>query len=99
MTALAYQHTNSLTLCTGVVSRIPGMAKYVDLSPYWTEDKGVSIQQAKERTGLDRRTLSAAKKGLLDRSQYDTLYKLREFASELAGRQLTLEELFKGVEE
>lgn len=71
------------------------MPKYVDLSPYWTEDKDLSIQKAKEKTGLDKRTLSAAKKGLLERAQFDTLFRLRDLASELAGKPLTLEEIFK----
>ncbi|WP_445634556.1 hypothetical protein NSTC745_06377 [Nostoc sp. DSM 114161] len=69
--------------------------KYVDLSPYWTDDKQLSIQKAKDKTGLDKRTLSAAKKGQLDRGQFETLYKLRDLASELAGRPLSLEEIFR----
>lgn len=79
----------------GLVSRTPEMTKYVDLSPYWTDDKELSIQAARDKTGLDKRTLSAAKKGQLDRGQFETLYKLRKLASELAGRELKLEELFK----
>ncbi|BAZ52478.1 hypothetical protein NIES4103_51390 [Nostoc sp. NIES-4103] len=71
------------------------MPKYVDLSPYWTEDKNISIQKAKDMTGLDKRTLSSARKGLLERGQFETLFKLRDLASELAGKQLTLEEIFK----
>ncbi|MEA5578708.1 hypothetical protein [Anabaena sp. UHCC 0451] len=68
--------------------------KYVDLSGYWTEDKNISIQKAKEMTGLDKRTLSSAKKGQLDRGHFETLFKLRDLASELAGKPLTLEEIF-----
>ena len=68
--------------------------KYVDLSPYWTDSKQMSIQSARDKTGLDKRTLSAARKGMLDRGHFETLYKLRELASELAGRELTLEEIF-----
>jgi DNA-binding Xre family transcriptional regulator len=71
------------------------MPKYVDLSRYWTEDKNLSIQKAREKTGLDKRTLSAAKKGQLERGQFETLFKLRDLASELAGKSLTLEEIFK----
>ena len=74
------------------------MPKYVDLSPYWTEDKDLSIQKARDKTGLDKRTLSAAKKGLLERAQFDTLFKLRDLASELAGKPLALEDIFKDDE-
>ncbi|QSJ17068.1 hypothetical protein JYQ62_36380 [Nostoc sp. UHCC 0702] len=75
------------------------MPKYVDLSPYWTEDKNISIQKAKDMTGLDKRTLSSARKGLLERGQFETLFKLRDLASELAGKPLTLEEIFKDDQE
>ena len=75
------------------------MPKYVDLSPYWTEDKNISIQKAKDMTGLDKRTLSSARKGLLERGQFETLFKLRDLASELAGKPLTLEEIFKEGQE
>jgi hypothetical protein len=71
------------------------MPKYVDLSRYWTEDKNLSIQKAKEMTGLDKRTLSSAKKGQLERGQFETLFRLRDLASFLAGKPLTLEEIFK----
>jgi hypothetical protein len=71
------------------------MPKYVDISRYWTEDKNLSIQKAKDLTGLDKRTLSSAKKGHLDRGQFETLFKLRDLASELAGKQLSLEDIFK----
>lgn len=71
------------------------MTKYVDLSSYWTEDKNLSIEKAKEMTGLDKRTLSSAKKGHLERAQFETLFKLRDFASNLAGKPLALEEIFK----
>jgi DNA-binding Xre family transcriptional regulator len=70
------------------------MPKYVDLSPYWTDDKDMSIQKANQKTGLDKRTLSAAKKGHLDRGHFETLFKLKELASELAGKPLNLEEIF-----
>lgn len=71
------------------------MTKYVDLSPYWTEDKNLSIEKAKKMTGLDKRTLSSAKKGYLERAQFETLFKLRDLASNLAGKPLALEEIFK----
>jgi hypothetical protein len=54
------------------------VTKYIDLSSYWTEDKNTSIQKAKEMTGLDKRTLSSAKKGQLDRGHFETLFKLRD---------------------
>ncbi|MCC5670452.1 hypothetical protein LC653_43420 [Nostoc sp. CHAB 5784] len=56
------------------------MPKYVDLSRYWTEDKNLSIQKAKEMTGLDKRTLSSAKKGQLERGQFETIDGLWEFS-------------------
>jgi hypothetical protein len=71
------------------------MPKYVDLSPYWTDDKNLSIQKAREKTGLDKRTLSAARKGQLDRGQFETLFRLRDLASELAGMPIALEDLFR----
>lgn len=92
---LTHQHGKARKVCSGVIFQNPEMPKYVDLSPYWTDDKDLSIQKAKDKTGLDKRTLSAAKKGLLERGQFETLFKLRELASELAGRPLTLEEIFK----
>lgn len=77
--------------------RIPmqRMVKYIDLSKFWTEDKDLSIETAHEKTGLNRRTLASAKKGLLDRCQIDTLFKLRDLASELAGKQVSFDEIFK----
>jgi hypothetical protein len=92
---LTHQHTKARNIGSEPIPRPPEMTKYVDLSPYWTDDKDLSIQGAKDKTGLDKRTLSAAKKGHLDRGQFETLYKLRELASELAGRDLKLEEIFK----
>jgi len=70
------------------------VVRYVDLSPFWTDPNQPTIADAMRETGLDRRTLSAARKGHLDRSQYETLFALRDFASTLAGRPLVLEELF-----
>lgn len=88
-----HQHVKPSKLVSEVVEKFE-MAKYVDLSPYWTDSKQMSIQSARDKTGLDKRTLSAARKGMLDRGHFETLYKLRELASELAGRELTLEEIF-----
>ena len=75
------------------------MAIYIDLSRYWTNPKNPSIEEAKRKTGLDKRTLSAARKGHLERSQFETMFALRDFASELAGKKLSLEEIFKKSEE
>ncbi|GAX46111.1 hypothetical protein NIES4075_71320 [Tolypothrix sp. NIES-4075] len=97
--SLAHQRTKVVLLARklGSEQKIYGfeMPKYVDLSRYWTEEKNLSIQKAKEMTGLDKRTLSAAKKGQLERGQFETLFKLRDLASELAGKPLMLEEIFK----
>ncbi|WP_256090766.1 hypothetical protein [Nostoc sp. KVJ20] len=77
--------------------RIPiqRMVKYIDLSKFWTEESDLSIETAHEKTGLNRRTLSSAKKGLLDRCQIDTLFKLKDLASDLAGREVSFDEIFK----
>lgn len=75
-------------------SKPPSKPAYVDLSPFW-KDASPTISDAIEKTGLDRRTLSAAKKGHLDRCQVETLFKLRDFASELADRKLSLEDICK----
>lgn len=95
---LTHRHVNTRKVVSGIISQIPEMPKYVDLSPFWTDDKEISIQKARDKTGLDKRTLSAAKKGQLDRGQFETLFKLRDFASELAGRPLMLEEIFKNAD-
>lgn len=91
---MTHQYVKARKLISRVIENFE-MARYVDLSPYWTEDKKLSIQSAKDKTGLDKRTLSAAKKGQLDRGHFETLYKLRDLASELAGRPLTIEEIFR----
>ena len=70
------------------------MPVYIDLSKFW-QGKEPTITDAIKKTGLDRRTLSAAKRGYLDRCQIETLFKLLDFASELAGKKLTLEEICK----
>ncbi|NER83543.1 MAG: hypothetical protein F6K42_29120 [Leptolyngbya sp. SIO1D8] len=67
------------------------MANYIDLSKFWPED--FPISEAIRRTGLDRRTLSSAKKGLLDRCQVDTLIELQKLASEFQGKKVQLEEM------
>ncbi|WP_228059232.1 hypothetical protein [Nostoc sp. LEGE 06077] len=74
---------------------IQKMASYVDLSKFWTDDKNLTIQKAHEMTGIDKRTLSVAKRGFLDRCQIETLIKLQAFASELAGRKVSLEEMVR----
>jgi len=92
---LTYQHAEARKVGSEQVVKSSEMPKYVDLSPYWTDPKKPTIQEAKEKTGLDKRTLSAARKGQLERGQFETLFKLRDLASELAGKPLMLEEIFK----
>ena len=75
------------------------MTTYVNLSPYWTDPKKPTIEDAKRRTGLDKRTLSSARKGHLDRGQFETLMMLRDFASELAGKDLSVEDILSKVDE
>lgn len=77
-----------------VSRKVAVMSVYIDLSPFWKGDTP-TISDAIKDTGLDRRTLSAAKKGHLDRCQVETLFKLRDFASSLAGRKLALEDICK----
>lgn len=93
------QHSEADTLVSGQVLRGSEMAIYVDLSKYWTDPKNPTIEEAKRKTGLDKRTLSSARKGHLDRGQFETLVALRDFASELAGKRLSLEEILKTTEE
>jgi hypothetical protein len=69
------------------------MTRYIDLSRYWTEDSGLSIQKAHEQTKIAKQTLSVARRGFLDRAQIDTIFKLLELASELAGKKLSLEDI------
>lgn len=69
------------------------MTRYIDLSRYWTEDSGLSIQKAHEQTEIAKQTLSVARRGFLDRAQIDTIFKLLELASELAGKKLSLEDI------
>lgn len=68
------------------------MPVYIDLSPFW-QKANPTISEAIRKTGLDRRTLSQAQKGYLDRCQIETLFKLRDFAASLAGRVVTIEEI------
>ena len=96
---LTRQHSGADRLVSDKLSRGAQMAVYVDLSPYWTDPKNPTIEEAKRKTGLDKRTLSSAKKGHLDRGQFETLMALRDFASELAGKSLTVEEILKKVSE
>lgn len=77
------------------------MKVYVDIGSFWGER--LSINQVyenlvKQGKKIDRRTLSAAKHGQLSKCEFTTLLRLRDLASQLAGRHVTLDELFK-VEE
>lgn len=96
---LTRQHSEADKVVSGQVLRGSEMAIYVDLSKYWTDPKNPTIEEAKRKTGLDKRTLSSARKGHLDRGQFETLVALRDFASELAGKHLSLEEILKTTEE
>jgi hypothetical protein len=71
------------------------VTRYVDLSEYWPKESELTIQKAHEETGIDKRTLSTARKGFLDRAQIDTLFKLRELASKLAGKEMAIEDIVK----
>lgn len=73
------------------------VANYIDLSRFWPSD--FPISEAARRTNLDRRTLSAAKKGFLDRCQVDTLVALQKLASELQGEKVSLEDMIVYREE
>lgn len=81
------QRTSTLA----IVEQGATMANYVDLSKFWPDD--FPISEAIRKTGLDRRTLSSAKKGFLDRCQIDTLVALQKLASEWNNREVRLEEL------
>lgn len=96
---LTHQRFKARKLVSEQVLQGSGMTVYVDLSQYWLDPKNPTIEEAHRRTGLDKRTLSAARKGQLERSQFETLFTLREFASELAGKRLALEEIFKKTKE
>lgn len=80
--------------------RIPmqKMTRFIDLSQFWTKETNLSIERAHEMTGLDKRTLSSARRGFLDRCQIDTIYKLLELASELAGRDVDFKEIIRNDE-
>lgn len=99
LTVLTHQHPKARKLVEEQARQGSSMAVYVDLSQYWTDPKNPTIEEAHRKTGLDKRTLSAARKGQLERSQFETLFTLKDFASELAGKRLTLEEIFKKTKE
>ena len=96
---LTRQHFKARKLVSEQVLQGSEMAVYVDLSRYWTDPKNPTIEEAHRKTGLDKRTLSAARKGQLERSQFETLLALRDFASELAGKRLSLEEILRKTDE
>ena len=79
-----------------IVEQGAAMANYIDLSGLWPE--GFPISEAARQTGLDRRTLSAAKKGYLDRCQVDTLVALQKLAKTFRGGDVSIEEMivFRG---
>jgi hypothetical protein len=79
---------------------------FVDISPYWPKDsatKDLSVNAVyedllRQDRKVDRRTLSAAKEGRLAKCDFTTLVKLRDFASHVVGRQLSIDDIFR-VEE
>lgn len=71
---------------------------FVDLSPYWRDDLAVNavyedlLRQDKK---IDQRTLRAAREGRLTKCEFVTLLRLRDLASQLAGRSLKIDDLFR----
>ncbi len=74
----------------------------VDISPYWPKNLSINavyedlLRQDKK---IDRRTLVAAKEGRLTKCDFSTLIRLREFASQQAGRELLIDDLFQIIQE
>lgn len=73
------------------------MPTYVDLSSYWKDDLSINEIYEKlliEGKKIDRRTLTAAKKGTLTRSEFSTLENLKELAKILSGKKdLSIEDI------
>ena len=73
------------------------MRAYVDIGKYWPE--GLSVNAAYEQLlikGLkvDQRTLNAARKGILSRSEYITLIRLRDWIRDISDdRELKIDDL------
>jgi hypothetical protein len=72
---------------------------YVDLSPYWPSGKSIASvyeQLLLEGNKIDRRTLSSAKSGLLTKSEFATLVKLRDWVRKETGRSdLAIDDLLR----
>jgi hypothetical protein len=75
------------------------MRVYVDIGSYWP--KNLSVNAAYEELlmqgrKVDRRTLVAAKTGILTKSEYLTLIRLRDWVREISGNpSLTVDDLLK----
>ena len=64
----------------------------LNILPFWPED--LTVTQAAEDLAMNPRSLTAIRKGT-ERGEWATLFKLVDYFSEKAGRQLALEELFE----
>lgn len=73
------------------------MRAYVDIGKYWPVGLSVSAafeELLEEGTRIDRRTLVAAKKGQLTRSEYITLVRLRDWVRWKTGEdKITIDDL------
>jgi hypothetical protein len=80
-----------------IIPGAPGV--YVDIGSYWP--KNLSVNAAYEELlmqgrKVDRRTLVAAKTGILTKSEYLTLIRLRDWVREISGNpSLTVDDLLK----
>lgn len=75
---------------------------FVDISPYWPKNLSINAvyeDLLRQNQKIDRRTLAAAKEGRLTKCDFSTLMKLRDFAAQRAGRQLSIDDLFQIVED
>jgi len=73
----------------------------VDISPYWPKNLSVNAvyeDLLRQDRKIDRRTLVAAKEGRLTKCDFSTLVRLREFASQQAGRKLSTDDLFHVID-
>jgi hypothetical protein len=74
----------------------------VDISPYWPKNLSINAvyeELLRQDKKIDRRTLVAAKEGRLSKCDFLTLIRLRDFASQQAGRELLIDDLFQLIED
>jgi hypothetical protein len=74
----------------------------IDISDYWPT--GLSVNKAYEDSirkncRIDRRTLTAAREGKLAKCEVGTLIRLRDFAAQMSGKKLALEDVMRFEEE